>query len=236
MNAPEATFFVATGGRNAWSGKLPEPNEQETDGPFRTLARARDAVREMKEKEGLTGPVTVMVRAGKYYLADTLVLGYPDSGSRDCPVTYTAYPGEKPVLSGGMKLTGWKPYKGKIRQCRLAKARGGKWKFRQLFLNGERQIRARWPKFDPDDPLYGGWAFMEGPADEGTVPAFRFEGGCAVMERSLEGGRATAFKYKRRTFPLFIGSLVNTELILIFPLSIWFVSVHICRQWFIVRV
>ena len=27
---------------------------------------------------------------------------------------YTAYPGEKPVLSGGRKVTGWQPYKGQI--------------------------------------------------------------------------------------------------------------------------
>jgi hypothetical protein len=42
----------------------------------------------------------------------------------------------------------------------------GRWKFRQLFLNGKRQIRARYPKFDPNNPLYGGWLFIEGPAEE----------------------------------------------------------------------
>ena len=42
-----------------------------------------------------------MVRSGKHYLEDPLVLGSRDSDTRNCPVTYTAYPDEKPILSGG---------------------------------------------------------------------------------------------------------------------------------------
>jgi len=175
----KATFFVATTGSDAWSGKLPEPNAQKTDGPFATLARARDAVREMKAKKALKEPVTIMVRSGKYFLEQTLVLGSEDSGTQDCPITYTAYPGEKPILSGGRKITGWKPYKGKILQCELPEAKNGKWKFRQLFFNGQRQIRARTPNFDPENPLYGGWAFMEGAGDRygATASDFKYRPG-----------------------------------------------------------
>lgn len=169
--------FVATNGNDSWSGKLAEPDAKKTDGPFATLLRARDAVRELKQKGELKEPVTVMVRGGKYYLDETLVLNSQDSGTRDCPVIYTAYQGEKPILSGSRKLTGWKPYKGKILQCELPEAKGGKWKFRQLFFNGKRQIRARYPKFDPNDPLYGGWAQMEGPAEEGSNTAFKYKPG-----------------------------------------------------------
>ena len=96
-----AAFFVATDGDDGWSGSLAEPNAERTDGPFATLARARDAVREMKGADNLNEPVSVMVRGGKYYLEDPLVLGSRDSDTRNCPVTYTAYPDEKPILSGG---------------------------------------------------------------------------------------------------------------------------------------
>ncbi len=105
--------------------------------------------------DGLNKPLTVMVRGGKYYLPDTFLLEKEDSGTRDHPVTYQAYPGEKPVLSGGRKITGWKPYKGKILQADVPAAKGGKWRFRQLFMDGKRQIRARTPNFDPKNPLYG---------------------------------------------------------------------------------
>jgi len=173
----KATFFVAKNGNDAWSGKLAEPNDERTDGPFATLVKTRNAIREMKEKDGIKEPVTVMVRDGKYYLEETLALGSEDSGTQDCPITYMAYPGEKPILSGGRKVTDWKPYKGKILQAELSGAQGGKIKSRQLFFNGKRQIRARWPKFDPENPLYGGWAFMEGPAKESSHISFKYKPG-----------------------------------------------------------
>lgn len=170
-------IYVATNGRDDWSGLLPEPNAAKTDGPFATLPRAREAVRQFRSESGgqLRVPVKVLVRGGKYYLDQTLALGPEDSGTREGPVTYMAYPTEKPVLSGGRKATGWQPYKGRILQCPLVEARGGQWKFRQLFYNGQRQIRARTPDLDPKDPLLGGWASMEGPAEPGSQTAFRYK-------------------------------------------------------------
>ncbi len=46
-------FHVSPDGRDAWSGRLREPNAARTDGPFAGLARARDAVRAMKNAAGL---------------------------------------------------------------------------------------------------------------------------------------------------------------------------------------
>jgi len=173
----KTTFFVTTNGNDSWSGKLAEPNAQGTDGPFATLIRARNAVREIKEKDGIKEPVTVMVRGGKYYFEETLVLGSEDSGTRDCPITYMAYPGEKVIISDGRKITDWKPYQGKILQCDVPEAKGGKWKFRQLFFNGQRQIRARYPNFDPENPLHGGRVSMEGPAGGGSLTALKYRPG-----------------------------------------------------------
>lgn len=177
IGVKEVKFFVSKEGNDAWSGKLVEPNPEKSDGPFATLVGTRDAIRKLKAKDDLKEPLTVMVRSGKYYLDKTLVLGSEDSGTRDCPITYTAYPGEHPILSGGRKVTGWKPYKERILRCKLPEAKGGKWKFRQLFFNGQRQIRARYPNFDPENPLYGGWAFIEGPAEEGSCVAFKYKAG-----------------------------------------------------------
>ena len=173
----KATFYVATNGDDAWSGRLAAPNTTRTDGPFATLARARDAVRELRVNQAQRNPMTVMVRGGKYYLDKTLVFGTEDSGTSKSPVTYTAYPGEKPILSGGRKVAGWKPYKGEIVKTELPGSKGGKWKFRQLFLDGQRQVRARWPNYDPENPLYGGWAFMEGPAEKDSAQVFKYKPG-----------------------------------------------------------
>jgi parallel beta-helix repeat protein len=175
--SPNAEFFVAPNGNDSWSGKLAVPNAASADGPFATLARARDAVRTLKSTGTLKEPVTVMIRGGKYFLEDTVVFSLEDSGSRDALITYQAYPGERPVLSGGRRVSGWSPFRGSILMADLPGSKGGKRKFRQLFLNGQRQMRARWPNFEPKDPMYGGWAFMEGPAEKGSTTAFQYRSG-----------------------------------------------------------
>ena len=88
-----------------------------------------------------------------------------------------AYPGERPILSGGRRVTGWRPYKGNIFVCDLPGAKGGHWKFRRLTADGKLQTRARWPKFDSRNPLNGGWARIEAPATPDSQIAFRYKPG-----------------------------------------------------------
>jgi len=98
---PGATFYVSTQGRAGWSGRLPEPNAQGTDGPLPSLSAARDAIRAWRAKQPGEA-CTVQLRGGTYYLSEPFVLKPEDSG-----VTYMAYPGERPVISGGRKIEGW---------------------------------------------------------------------------------------------------------------------------------
>ncbi len=184
----QATFFVATDGNDGWSGMLALPNAEKTDGPFATLEKARNALRAIG-RTGRTTPLVVMVRGGKYYLEQTFTLGSEDSGAQDAPVIYTAYPGEKPILSGGQTVTGWAPYKDQIFQCAVPGAKGGHWKFRRLFADGKLQTRARWPNFDPRDPLDGGWARIEAPATPDSRIAFRYPPGTFPRHwaRPMEG-------------------------------------------------
>ena len=78
-----AVFHVAPNGNDQWSGAPAEPNAAKTDGPFATLARARDAVRAWKGQQGgsLKAPVTVFLRGGTYFLKEALALTPQDSGS-----------------------------------------------------------------------------------------------------------------------------------------------------------
>ena len=118
------TFVVSTNGDDTWSGRFSEPNAQYSDGPFATLTRARDAVRELSSQGKPCEPITIMVRGGHYYLSETLELTKEDSGSPQSPISYRAYPGEQPVLSGGRRLTDWQPHKDKILKCPIADASG----------------------------------------------------------------------------------------------------------------
>jgi parallel beta-helix repeat protein len=163
---PKADFFVATNGKNAWSGRLPAPNAEKTDGPFATLDRARDAVRAL-DRTNRQGPIRVCIRGGAYFLGQPFVLGPEDSGSADQPVIYEAYPGETPVLSGGRPITGWQKGDGELYVADVPAVKKGNWYFRQLFVVGERQVRARTPNFDPKHPDTGGWNFAVEPYIKG---------------------------------------------------------------------
>lgn len=179
----KATFLVSKNGDDAWSGKLSEPNSEGTDGPFATIERARDAIREMKAVEEISEPVTVMIRGGTYFLDDTLVFSPEDSGTEDCPITYMAYPDEKPVISGGRKITAsWETYSGEIMVCTIPEVEKGKWCFRQLFVNGERQIRARIP--------YEGYQFIEEAVDDA---AFKYKEGDFKRWRNLNDVEVVVF-------------------------------------------
>jgi len=172
----QANFHVATGGNDAWTGRLPAPNAARTDGPFATLTRARNAIRELKATAGLRQPIKVLVRGGTYYLPETLTLGPEDSGTADFPITYMAYRGEKVVLSGGRPITGpWKPYKGQIWQCDLNALGLGELSFKQLFYNGERQPLARVPNVDPQHPRTGGWLYVPELVEEESKRLLKYD-------------------------------------------------------------
>ena len=157
-----ATFYVAVHGNDSWSGKLATANVEKSDGPFATLERARDEIRGMKTTGGASDGVTVFVREGTYYLPETFQLESKDSGSPGAPIVYRAFEGERPVLSGGRRITGFVPHKGRILKADL-KAQGfPEFYFRQLFLNSKRQELARYPNYDPNRPVSGGWAYVAG--------------------------------------------------------------------------
>jgi hypothetical protein len=161
--APGRTVYVSGVGNDAWTGTLPAPNDEKTDGPFATLERARDAIRAMKKAGPLPdGGVSVQLRAGTYELAATFGLSAEDAGREDAPVVYQAYPGETVVVTGGRSVSGFVPYKGKILKADVGKQGFEGIRFLQLLFNGERQILARYPNFDPSNPHGGGFAYVDG--------------------------------------------------------------------------
>ena len=77
------------------------------DGPIATLEDARLKVQELK-KEQPDQPIEVLIKSGVYRLQETVVFGLEDSGKDGAPVVYKASPGESPVFTGGVPITGWK--------------------------------------------------------------------------------------------------------------------------------
>ena len=191
--AARADFYVATNGKDTWSGTLDRPNAQGTDGPLATLEGARDAIRGLKGTSRRSEALTVMLRGGTYLLSKPFVLRPEDSGTEGCPVTYMAYPGETPVLSGGRRITGWKPANGKLWVTQIAEVKAGTWTFRQLFVAGQRRDRAQLPN-----------------EDEGS---YRVVGPIAPKQSSRSAKNKTGFRYRTSDIDKNWAGLDDAELV-----------------------
>jgi hypothetical protein len=139
------TLYVTPGGNDAWSGALREPNAAKSDGPFASIAGARDAIRQIKQRGPLLKPITVKIRGGLYRLAEPFTLTAQDSGTTQCPIAYIADSGETPTFSGGRAITNWQRGADGVWTASIPDAKSGAWYFRTLFVNGERRPRARTP-------------------------------------------------------------------------------------------
>ena len=138
-----ATLFVSPAGDDANPGTKARP--------FATLSRAQGAVRQVK----VSGPHTVYLRGGTYYLPETWVFTAEDSGTAAAPVVWQAWSTERPVISGGAKLTlRWEAFHNGVLKAHLPAG----FTSDQLFVNGERQILARYPNFDPNVRILNGYA------------------------------------------------------------------------------
>jgi uncharacterized protein YjdB len=91
------SLYIATNGNDTNNGSK--------NHPFKTLEKARDAIRKLKAKDGLpAGGVTVYLREGRYERSGSFDLNEQDSGEAGKPIKYTAYPGEKVILSGSKRI------------------------------------------------------------------------------------------------------------------------------------
>jgi hypothetical protein len=157
-SAEPLSLYVSRQGNDTWTGRSAEP--QGPGGPFATLTRARDEIRALKAAGQLPEGAVVNVAPGLYELADTFTLGPDDSGTEQAPIVYRGAAAEKPVLTVGKALTGWREYENGIVWCDL-KANGLAGKaVSVLVCDGEVQTIARYPNFDPQDPHQGKWAFV----------------------------------------------------------------------------
>lgn len=144
-NVSAEEYFVAPYGSDDNPGSFQQP--------FETIGRAQSEVRASPNLR--QQPIAVRLREGTYPLDATIVFSHGDSGTRDAPVTYSAYHGEEVVLSGGSRLTlAWEPYRDGILQAKTPVGLA----MDQLFVNGERQAMARYPNYDPDVLPYHGFS------------------------------------------------------------------------------
>ncbi|SPE99805.1 RICIN domain-containing protein [Streptomyces sp. MA5143a] len=122
--ATQATYYVAPDGSDTNAGTI--------TAPFKTLRHARDVVRTVNDD--MTGDINVFLRGGNYPVSSTIDFTSADSGTNGHRVVYAAYQDEKPVLNGGVPVTGWTQHSGNIWKAPLDRDD----KLRALYVDGKR--------------------------------------------------------------------------------------------------
>ncbi len=130
----EHAFYVSPSGNDTAKGDSPKQ-------AFATIAHARDAARELAASGERTKPVVINLLAGTYELTEPVAFTPDDSGTSEIPVTIRGFGEGRALVSGGTRITGWTVREDGAWTVTVP----ADWQFRQLFVNGERRVRARTP-------------------------------------------------------------------------------------------
>ncbi|MBD3322588.1 MAG: hypothetical protein GF350_15915 [Chitinivibrionales bacterium] len=130
------TCYVSTNGDDNREGTF--------DQPFQTIQKARDVLRTK------SGNKIVYLRGGTYRVTGPIVLEAQDGGGSGSTVIYQAYENEEPLISGGREISGsWEQHEqlgnGTVWRVHIPDVQSGNWYFRELFVDGSRSTRARFP-------------------------------------------------------------------------------------------
>ena len=121
--------------------------------PLKSLERALAKAQSLRKKNDL--PVTILLRNGTYHLEKTIQINSKNSGTETAPLKITAYQKEHVVLSGAKALlVKWEKVGDNLVKAKL----DGNYSFSQLFIDGKKKIRARYPNFDADDNIFNGYS------------------------------------------------------------------------------
>jgi len=170
-NAAMATdYYVNPNGNDLWSGDIKQPNVTQTNGPFKTLERAKQAIRTLKKTNTFNDKVTVNIANGRYYLSQPLNLSLMDSGLPGREILWQGEPGAEVTISAGLPVT-CRKRNATFWDCPLTKLpantayfgtsriKGNTPKF-ELFVNDQKLQLARWPN--------QGWAHIKEPVNQNT--------------------------------------------------------------------
>ncbi|CAM4487163.1 putative repeat protein (TIGR02543 family) [Paenibacillus endophyticus] len=146
-----AAYYVAPNGSDSNPGTL--------QAPWKTIEKARNTLRTLNDS--MTEDIVVYLRGGSYYLDETISFTEDDSGQNGHVISYEAYPGEKPVLSGGDPVSGWVKDTSNPNLYKAPLIRDEK--LRALYVNGERSYMTSKSLSSPGS--YGTYTVTAGQAD-----------------------------------------------------------------------
>ena len=133
-----------------WSGEIwvsPKGNDFNDGTRQSPKATPTAALRQAREwrrtgDDRVQGGITVYMEGGMYALYEPVFIRPEDSGTKESPTVIRSAVDEKVVLSGGIRIKNWKR-QGKLWVADVPTFNGRPLDFRQLWVNGEKGVRAR---------------------------------------------------------------------------------------------
>ena len=172
------TFYLSPSGNDSNPGTIEKP--------VSSLLRARDLAREYRKSGSVSQPVEIIALSGEYFMLQPLTLTPSDGGTENAPLIIRGEEGKKAVFRGGTQITGWEHVNDKLWKAFIPQVAYYNSYFEQLYVNGERAIRARTPN--------EGFYFIKGVEEtvlekgEGRSPVF------AVQKILLDSIDARCFR------------------------------------------
>jgi len=134
----QTTYFVSPTGNDKNSGT--------EKSPLKSIKAAQYKAR------GQKGETTIYLREGEYRIDQTLIFTSQDGNVHKC-LTLSSYPGEKVIISGGVRLKlNWQPYQNGIMQAKISQ----KIAIDMLTVNGKIRSMARYPNYDSTAVRFNG--------------------------------------------------------------------------------
>ncbi len=139
------------------------------ESPFNSIEAAKLKV--AKTNKNMQQDIVVYLHGGTYSLTSPIEFKEKDSGTNGKTITYKAYNNEVPIISGGVKVTGWEQVIGNVFKAKLNRES----KLRTLFVNGKRMrmagteapINGQGPWGEYEVKGTESWAFGAGTAIDG---------------------------------------------------------------------
>ena len=134
-----------------------DTNPGTKDKPLATIATALRKARELRRLNdaSVANGIHIILGGGIYQLYEPVFIRPEDAGTAASPTFIEAAPGEQPVLSGGIRISGWKKLVATIPGLAISCQRkslgsgcavdewGKLFEFRQLWINNEKAVRAK---------------------------------------------------------------------------------------------
>lgn len=150
-------FSFTTNAQNIWVAVNGSDNNNGTkQKPLATVAQALRKARDLRRVNdtAIRSGIHIYIKSGTYFLNQPLFLRPEDAGTKESPTIIEAAENEQPIISGGVKITGWKKLTtiikglpanavGKVWLADVESNTNRTFEFRQLWVNGIKAVRAK---------------------------------------------------------------------------------------------